>query len=292
VSPARPAAPEGEETLQADLVLDASGRHSRAPAWLRALGYDAPAEARVDSHIGYASRVYDLPEPPAGRAWRGMVVSAYPPRYLRGGVIWPLEDGRWLVTLGGAGGGYPPTDEEDFLAFAKSLPVPELYEAIREGEPRSPIYGYRDMSNVRRFYERLTRLPEGFAALGDAVCAFDPVYGQGMSVAAIEVELLRGLLLRAGAADDLRGFGRRFQRALARRVALPWQMATALDVRVPGAEGAAPGLSTRLMHRYLDRLMRLLPVMERAERTFVETAHFVAPPRALFAPAREAAPVR
>lgn len=273
----------GAETLAADLVLDASGRHSKAPAWLRALGYEAPAESRVDSHIGYASRVYALPVPARGRPWRGMVVSAYPPRYLRGGVIWPLEDGQWLVTLGGAGGEYPPTDEEDFLAFARSLPVPDLYDAIREGQPRSPIYGYRDMSNCRRHYERLARQPEGFAALGDAVCAFDPVYGQGMSVAAMEADLLRTMLRRHGA-GDLRGFGRRFQRALARQVALPWQMATALDVRVPGAEGAAPDLATRLMHRYLDRLTRLLPTMERAERAFVESAHFVAPPRALFAP--------
>jgi flavin-dependent dehydrogenase len=288
--------PSGEDTpptstmedagtsLAADLVLDASGRHSKSPAWLRELGYDAPAESRVDSHISYASRVYALPEPPDGRSWRGMVVSWDPPRHLRGGVIWPQEDGSWLVTLGGAGGENPPTDEAGFVAFAQSLPVPEFYEAIREGEPQTPIYGYADMSNFRRYYERLKRLPDGFVALGDTFCAFDPVYGQGMSVAAMASALLRDMLRRR-ATRDLRGFGRHFHRALARQVALPWQMATAIDVRVPGAEGGTTGLTTRLMQRYLDRVTRLLPTMEQAQRAFIGAAHFVAPPRALFAPA-------
>lgn len=271
-------------TLVADLVIDASGRHSKSSAWLRELGYDAPAESRVDSHISYASRVYALPEPPGGRSWRGMVVSWDPPRHLRGGVIWPQEDGSWLVTLGGAGGENPPTDEVGFIAFAQSLPVPEFYEAIREGEPQTPIYGYADMSNFRRYFERLKRLPDGFVALGDTFCAFDPVYGQGMSVAAMGSALLRDML-RQRATRDLHNFGRRFHRALARQVALPWQMATAIDVRVPGAEGGTTGLTTYLMQRYLDRVTRLLPTMEQAERAFIGAAHFVAPPRTLFAPA-------
>jgi 2-polyprenyl-6-methoxyphenol hydroxylase-like FAD-dependent oxidoreductase len=121
-------------------------------------------------------------------------------------------------------------------------------------------------------------------ALGDTFCAFDPVYGQGMSVAAMEADLLREML-RQQATRGLSGFGRRFQRALARQVALPWQMATAVDVRVPGAEGGTTGLTTRLMQRYLDRVTRLLPIMEQAERAFLGAAHFVAPPRTLFAPA-------
>ena len=272
------------DTLAADLVFDASGRHSKAPMWLRELGYDAPAEVRIDSHISYASRVYLLPDVSGGRSWRGMVVSWNPPRYLRGGVIWPREDGLWLVTLGGAGGQNPPTDEAGFVAFAESLPVPDFYEAIRDGKPLSHIYGYADMSNCRRHYERLKRVPEGFVALGDTFCAFDPVYGQGMSVAAMEADLLREML-RQQATRDLHNFGRRFHRALARQVALPWQMATAVDVRVPGAEGGTTGLTTRLMQRYLDRVTRLLPTMEQAERAFIGAAHFVAPPRTLFAPA-------
>lgn len=271
--------------LAANIVFDAGGRHSKSPVWLRELGYDAPAESRIDSHISYASRVYALPEPPGGRSWRGMLVAWDPPRYLRGGVIWPLEDGTWLVTLGGAGGENPTTDEAGFVTFAQSLPVSDLYETIREGKPLSSIYGYADMSNFRRYYERLKRLPEGFAVLGDTFCAFDPVYGQGMSVAAMEADLLRKILLQHATRDNLCSFGRRFHHALARQVALPWQMATAIDIRVPGAEGGTTGLTTHLMQLYLDRVARLLPTMEQAERAFVGVAHFVAPPRTLFAPA-------
>ncbi len=163
-----------EEDLAADFVVDASGRDSHAPEWLTALGYAAPQETVINSFLGYASRYYELPKD-SGIDWKLLLLPRMPPALKRGGAIYLLEGHRWIVTLSGGGKDYPPTDEEGFLAFARSLASPALYEAIKDAKPLSPISGYRRTENRWRHYERLARWPEGFVALGDAVCAFNPV---------------------------------------------------------------------------------------------------------------------
>ena len=119
-----------------------------------------------------------------------MYIQQAPPGDPRGGIISPVEGGRWLVSLIGGDGDYPPTDEAGFLAFARGLRSPALYEAIAEAEPLTPIAGQRATENRLRHYDRLGRFPDGVVAVGDAVCAFNPVYGQGMTAAALGAEVL------------------------------------------------------------------------------------------------------
>jgi len=185
-------------------------------------------------------------------------------------VIFPLEQGRWIVTLTGAARDYPPTDDAGFLAFARSLRSPLLYEAIVAARPLTPVSGYRRTENRLRHYERLRRWPRGFVALGDAVCAFNPVYGQGLTAAALAAAVLDRALrddnghremtvgVAAGAHDHT---ARRFQRALARANAAPWLMATGEDFRWPATEGRRRTVATRLAHRCLTstRIAGVLP---------------------------------
>src|SRR5262249_6340950 len=151
---------------------------------------------------------------------------------MHSGLIVPIEGGRWLVTLTGRGGATPPTDEAGFLEFARNLPSPVLYEALREAEPLSPISGFRGTENRLRHFERLRRWPEGFVVLGDAACAFNPVYGQGMTTAALGAvalgECLKEQRRRGG---QPAGVARRFQQKLAEVTGVPWTLATGEDHR-------------------------------------------------------------
>ena len=173
-----------EERMRADLVVDATGRGSRAPRWLRELGYDAPEETVVSAFLGYASRLYRVPGGFASD-WKGAYVQVAPPAHTRGGIMLPVEGGRWLVTLIGGGRDYPPADDEGFLEFARSLTSPVIYDAIKGAEPLTPVRTHRATENRRRHYERLKRQPDNFIVTGDAACAFNPVYGQGMTAAAL-----------------------------------------------------------------------------------------------------------
>lgn len=273
----------GAEDLAADFVVDASGRDSHAPAWLEALGYAPPQETVINSFLGYASRCYQPPDD--GRVdWKLLLLPRQPPALKRGGAVYLLEGNRWIVTLSGGGKDYPPTDEAGFLEFARSLAHPALYDAIKDAQPLSPIAGYRRTENRWRHYERLNRWPEGFVAVGDAVCAFNPVYGQGMSVAALGAATL-GQLLREQPTGDLTGLSRRYQKALAKLTAVPWQLATGADFRYAETEGGRPDRKARLSWRYGDAVRALAQDNRRVYQTFLEVAHLLKPPTALFEPA-------
>jgi 2-polyprenyl-6-methoxyphenol hydroxylase-like FAD-dependent oxidoreductase len=265
--------------LTADLVVDASGRDSQVTRWFTALGYTAPPETVVNPFFGYSSRIYAPPADPE-RTWKGLVVQSDPPKNLRGGVIWPTEEGNWIVVLGGTVKDYPPTDEDGFLEFTKTIPDPLFYEVLKDAQPLSPIYGDRRTENRLRHFDSLTRLPERFVVLGDAVCAFNPVYGQGMTVAAMGAVALDESLRQQG----LTGLPRHFQRKLAKITETPWQLATASDHKVPALEGMKPGWAARLTYRYFDGLVALLPTTPSISKTFSEVLHMVEPPTALFRP--------
>lgn len=268
----------GEEKLEADLVVDASGRGSRAPTWLKELGRGAPPETVVDAYVGYATRIYDDLPPLAG-GWRSVFVLWAPP-VTRGGVVFPFEGGRAFVSLAGAARDYPPTDEAEFVAFARSLRAPHVHEAILEARPVSDIYATRSTANRWVHYERLADPPAGFVAVGDAVCAFNPVYGQGMTVAALGAELLGELVRREVPAQD---FPRVFQRRLARRVRTVWGMATNEDFRFPTTSGQVP-FTTRLGHRYLNALMRMGPSDPDVTRTLARVFQLLDSPLEILRP--------
>jgi 2-polyprenyl-6-methoxyphenol hydroxylase-like FAD-dependent oxidoreductase len=286
---ARPAAgdPPGDESvLAADLVVDASGRDSHTPHWLETLGYPPPMETRITSFLGYASRYY-APPPDHQANWRALFLTGKPLENPRGGGLFPIEGGRWLVTLAGLGHDYPPLDDTGFLEFARSLRSTVLYEAIRGARPLTPAVGYRRTENQLRHYERLTRFPERLVVLGDAVCAFNPIYGQGMTVAAQAAVVLHQTLrvqAQTAPAAALEGLGRRFQARLARRNATAWLMATGEDLRYPTTIGARPDLATRLLQRYFDRLIDVAAEHPGVNRAFLEVSNLRQPPSTLFKP--------
>ena len=272
-----------EEPLYADLVVDASGRNSNAPRWLKALGYPTPEETFINAHPGYATRLFERPEDP-GRDWKMLFVQAAPPEHNRGGIMFPVEGGRWICSLIGMGGDYAPTDEEGFLEFARSLRSLMLYEAIKDAEPASPIHGYREVENRRRHYDKLARQPANFLVTGDAACVFNPVYGQGMTTAAFGAETLEACLQECHD-GEFAGLSRRFQKKLAKVTAGSWLLATGEDFRVRGTEGGEADFSTRLTHRYMDRVLELSLRDLAVRRTFLEVFGMLKAPTALFGPA-------
>jgi 2-polyprenyl-6-methoxyphenol hydroxylase-like FAD-dependent oxidoreductase len=270
-----------DSTLKADLLVVATGRHAAVPKWLEELGVPLPEIREVNAHVGYASRILRRPE--AFRApWKAIFIQAAPPEARRGGILFPVEGNRWLVTLQGGDGDYPPADEAGFLDFAGSLRSRALYDAIKDAEPLTPITSYRSTENRLRHFERLRLWPERLLVLGDAACAFNPVYGQGMTTAALAVESLRCHLKQHGPSFD--GFAPAFQKEVARINTAPWMLATSEDLRFRSVEGVKASLSTKLMHSYVDRVLGLGTQSPRIRKQFLEVQGMVKGPGALFRP--------
>lgn len=276
---------QGVESLRADLVVDASGRNSALPKWLTQLGYAVPSQTVINSFLGYSSRWYQIPdvwEAP----WKVMLIHTKPPDHRRSAVLYPVENNQWVVTLAGVGHDYPPTDETDFLKFAQSLRSHEIYDAIQQAQPLSPIYSYRRTDNCWQHYEKLQCLPGHLVVVGDAVCAFNPVYAQGMTVAALGAQTLDQCLSRMVQRQkfSLPGFPSIFHKQLAQMLAVPWLLATSEDLRWSTTVGSTPNLQTRLMHQYLDLVVRASLNRAHVSHTFWEVMHMVKPPKALFHP--------
>lgn len=267
--------------LRADLVLDATGRASRAPHWLEDLGYEPPEEIVIDAHLAYASRLYRIPENFDGD-WHCAYVQAAPPDQKRGAILFKVEDNRWLVTLIGRAGDTPPSDELGFLDFARSLRVSTIFDAIRMAEPLTPIKTHRATQNRLRRYESTKRLPDNFLLLGDAVCAFNPVYGQGMTTAALGAMELSQCLREAD--GDLRHLSRRFQKRIAKVNAAPWMLAIGEDYRYRETVGGSPTFMTRFMHRYMDHVVQLATHSVPVRKVLLRAFNMLVPPTALFHP--------
>jgi 2-polyprenyl-6-methoxyphenol hydroxylase-like FAD-dependent oxidoreductase len=279
--------------LGGDLVVDASGRGSALPRWLAAHGLPTPKESFVDGHLGYATRLFEIPEDP-GRGWGAAYIQPSAPAHTRGGILFPVEGNRWVVTLIGAAGDHAPTDEEGYVAFARSLRDPLLHDAIGSAQPASPIFGFRHTENRRRHYDKIA-LPGRLLVLGDSLCTFNPVYGQGMTVAAKEVERLAAMLARTPGPDRLVDVVRRAQREVARCTEGPWTLATSNDLRFPGTEGERLTAATRVVNRYMDRVIRVVSDDPTVNAAFLRVLNMIDPPQALFHPrvaVRALAPVR
>ncbi len=216
--------------LEADLVVDASGRSSRLPHWLAALGVPAPAPRTVDARVGYATRIY-RGGPTALAGCAGIVIAATPAQPV-GALALPAEDGSWIVSAVGLGDRRPPRDNDRFEDFLADLADPALADLVAHCHPVTNVHVYRQTSNVRHPYERVLHWPDGLVAAGDALCAFNPVYGQGITVGAMQA-----LELRRAARRGLRPSGcGRLQRQLAASVNTPWSIATSADSSFPTAD--------------------------------------------------------
>ncbi|ESA38712.1 monooxygenase fad-binding protein [Leptolyngbya sp. Heron Island J] len=272
-------------SLHSDFIVDASGRNSSAPKWLAEFGYPVPQETIVDSFSGYASRWYERPDSLSSE-WKCLYVDAKSPS-TRSAVIYPAENDRWIVTLAGAGRDYPPTEESEFLSFARGLHSSVLSKAIKEAKPVSSICAYRGMANRLRHYEKCSRFPGHFVIVGDAVCSFNPVYGQGMTVAASAALILDYCLKHRSSKQHnqiLAGLSQDFQKKLSREISKSWYMTTGEDFRWPETKGKTPTLATQFTQLYMERVLSLSVESEYAHQCFLEVMHRVKPFSTLFHP--------
>jgi 2-polyprenyl-6-methoxyphenol hydroxylase-like FAD-dependent oxidoreductase len=219
--------------VAADLVVDATGRGSRTPGWLGQLGYRRPAQERIEIGLGYATRTYRLR--PGALGGDQMILTAGTPANPRAGILAATEGSRHMLTVAGICGDYPPTDPPGFDQFVAGLPSADIAAAIAGAEPLDDPVPFRFPASVRHRYERLAAFPAGLLVIGDAVCSFNPVYGQGMTVAAAQAMALRALLARQTVLD-----ARRYFRAITAAIDVAWDIAAGADLAFPQIPGKRP----------------------------------------------------
>jgi len=275
----------GEEELRADFVVAACGREGRVDTWLAELGYPAPREETVDAALSYSTRWYRGPR--SASPYNLVADLPSPPDRPHGSGFMACEDGKWLVTLMGIAGTRTPTDDEGFHAWIRDTRFPEIGDFIQKVEPISPIYGSKKTENRHRHFEELRRFPDRFVALGDAVASFNPMYGQGMTMAVLGAMELGACLEEQRArigGPSLVGLSRRFHRRLARVLSSVWGMAIAEDFRWPATRGERPGGLSRVVGVYMDELMQTIGDDHEVFRRFVRVQHMLAPVSSLLAP--------
>ena len=265
-----------EEALDADLVVAASGRAARVPALLEALGYPRPKEDRLPVDLLYVSRRVRLrPGVLGGDKLIGIGARPGIPR----GVMLIAQEDHWILTVSGYGADHhPPTDEAGYLRFVASVAPPDVLEAIRDSEPLGDIETHGFPANQRRRYERLKRFPDGLLVVGDAISSFNPLYGQGMSVAALEAIELRRCLERGR-----QRLAKRFFRAAAKVVNPAWDMAVGGDLALPEVPGHRP-LVLRITNAYVERLLRAAEHDPIVAGAFGDVGDLLAPPQEVMRP--------
>jgi 2-polyprenyl-6-methoxyphenol hydroxylase-like FAD-dependent oxidoreductase len=234
-----PSSDGGTEALEADLVVDASGRGALTTSLLQALDRPRPREIEIGVDLGYATALFAIPAD-APKEWLAVLTHADAPHSSRAGVINPVEGNLWIVTLIGRGAEQPPTDLTGFQAFAQSLSTKTIYNAIKSAELIDDISRFVFPASTRRYFD-LATLPDRLIVMGDALCRFNPMYGQGMSVAACEAVRLRELLrAHRGKRSPLAGLGRLFQTEAQAIIEGPWQMSAIPDFIYPNTRGQRP----------------------------------------------------
>ena len=269
-------------TLEADLVVDASGAHSKGKEWLQQLDIGVPEDEVVEGYTGYSSQWFTMASDQAWPSewwWKVLFVRIATPErpYFIG--LFPIENQRWLLSYIGVNKSYPPRGEADFISALEQLGIPAVRQIVRRMVPISPVYSGRATRNRWRHYERW-RTPLGrFIALADAACSFNPRFGQGMSAATVSARLLQQCLVRYGVADSR--LPRAFFAAQAHFQQTPWLFAAADDLRLPMSEGHR-SLSMRLFNWYRPQLVTC-PDPEVSAR-LGQVTQFLQPMSSLFAP--------
>lgn len=268
--------PDGKaRKMPVDLVVDASGRGSRAPAFLDGLGYGRPPVEELTVRVAYAS----MPVRMSQEALReNVIVRLFEPGRPRGFVMFRCEKDTWVIGAGTLGGVRPPTTPADLLDFGEGIAPPYALAAARAAEPLAGVSVHQYPSNRWRHYDRMRRVPAGFVVMGDAMCSFNPIYGQGMTIAAIEA-LILGDCLRRGDTD----LPRRFYRATAKPIRVAWQTAVGSDLALPEVAGR-PSMAMRLTNAYTDRVLAAAEVDPVVTQDFMRVIGMVAAPSRLMQP--------
>jgi 2-polyprenyl-6-methoxyphenol hydroxylase-like FAD-dependent oxidoreductase len=229
--------------LTADVVMDATGRGAHTPAFLEGLGYGRPVEDHIVMHTTYVSQLLRIPR----GTLREMLVNISPaPGRPTGMFLTGYENDTWMFTVFGMVGHEPPRDLDGMLYFAQDYCPAHLIAAVRAGEPIGEVAHHRMPSSQWRRYDKMPRLPDGLLVCGDAICSFNPVYGQGMTVAALQAAALRDCL-RCGGTD----LPRRYFRSSAKPIGVAWQMVAGSDLTFPGVAGRR-SRSMRVITRLVD----------------------------------------
>lgn len=273
---------EEELTLNADLVIDASGRGSHAAQWLVDLGLSRVTEREVNPGVTYATRIYKAPSN-VGSDFPLINVQANPKDAPgRGGIILPIENNQWLVTLGGTRGGEPTADPDAFASFALGFGHPIIGELLQKVEPITDIVTTRGTANRRRYYEKAKHWPDGFIVLGDAVASYNPVYGHGLTAAAQSATAVRDVLRSTHFTAP--GTARRLQRAASRPVAAAWDLAVGQDAFYPGATDTPLTSVEKLLARFVDRAVATGARNPRAMGALLDVMSMEKPATRLFSP--------
>ncbi|MEV0001770.1 FAD-binding monooxygenase [Micromonospora sp. NPDC050980] len=274
----RQAAADTDETIAADLVVDATGRGTRLPVWLEELGYGRVPEERKKIGLGYVTQHYRIPGDPLDGDLAIIPVAS--PESPRGAIFTKTDHGRYELTAYGLLGDHPPTDQEGFYAFVKSLAVPEIHEALQSAEPLDEPVAFRFPVTIRRRYEKLASFPAGLLVTGDAVTCFNPVYAQGMTVAALSALTMRDHLHSGATPDSLA-----YLRDLARDVIdPPWEMTNTVDLSFPGVQGARTP-KVRMGQVYLSLVQAAATRDSAVTTAYMRAAGMVDRPEALMRPA-------
>ncbi|WP_211830250.1 FAD-dependent oxidoreductase [Kistimonas asteriae] len=269
--------------LAAELVIDASGRGTHTPRWLENAGIARVVQDEISVQVAYTTRRFRFP-PAVSDAldWKVLSIYAEPPNDRRGGLIYPIGSNEWMATLVGGGGEVAPMALDGYLDFAQSLPQPDIYRVLKQAIPVGEPCSYRCPGSLWRRYDRMEQWPGHFVVIGDAVCSFNPIYGQGITAALKDVQALRSVLEKS-TADLSASSMMQLQKMIARGKAVPWHMAACPDFIYPETRGKRP-LCLGMTNGYLKALMKLAGRDRVVHQRFIEVFTYLKSPLVLLAP--------
>lgn len=279
-----------ERTIEADLIVDASGRSTNALKWLAALGAPVPETEKIDAQLGYATRRYRIPTD-WNKSWKVLLIAHHPPQMTQLGYLARVENNELIATLGGYCQEYPPLTPDEFVNAAKDLPDNSFYDAIAQSTPLSEIKAYRATANRRYRYDQLKKMPNGFIALGDSVCALCPAYGQGLTASAISAMALREWLFKSrnnihnNSQTFKIGESLAFQKKLAKHTEAAWIAATSNDSGFLKTKGdRAQNMISRLLKTYMQKLIAKTHTDSELTVAITRVTHMIDPPAMLMHP--------
>jgi 2-polyprenyl-6-methoxyphenol hydroxylase-like FAD-dependent oxidoreductase len=264
-----------EHALHGDLTVDAMGRAARTPAFLEQLGYGRPKEERVAVRVTYTSQLVRVP---AGTVDEKVAFIGPTPQRPYGASFFRCENDTLLLTLAGLAGHHAPTDRDEMISWAEPFASPPIMAALRTGEAMSDVVSYRYPASQWRRYDKMRRFPDGLLVIGDAICSFNPLYAQGMTIASLEAAALHECLLSGD-----RGLSKRFFRAAAKLIKTSWMMGKLADLAIPDVEGSG-GLMVQLANRYVDLLLAAGAADIAVAEQFLRVANMIDSPARLIRP--------